>query len=170
MERGNSLTGFTLVIAVIALLLGLALADVDIMNPYRGPAQAEAIKQEAEIQAERDRLALEIQRQEEQIRLEGERKRQETELALLKFAGMVLTVTLAVAILMLAYGATAWMVARAREITAMSLPAPSVRQVIPPDRSARYARPADTTHPARAGTSERGGNGRHPVNFPDPAI
>lgn len=170
MERGNSLIGFTVVIALIALFLGLALANTDIMNPYRGPAQAEAIRKETEIQAERDWLALEIQRQEEQIRLEGERQRQEAELALMKFAGTVLTGALAVAILMLAYGATAWMIARARQITVTSLPAPSAYRAISPDQTVGYARPTTAAHPAHTATSERGGNGRHPVSFPDPAI
>ena len=86
MERGNSLIGFTIVIAIIAVLLGVALGGADILNPYRSMAQAQAIERGSEIQAERDRLALEIQRQEEQIRLEGQRRRQDAELAILHFA------------------------------------------------------------------------------------
>ncbi|MGB9776275.1 MAG: hypothetical protein ACPL7C_06950 [Anaerolineae bacterium] len=170
MERGNSLIGFTVVIALIALFLGLALANTDVLNPYRGPAQAEAMKREAEIQAERERLALEIRRQEEQIRLEGERQRQETERALMKFAGTVLTVALAVAILMLAYGATVWMIARARQIATTSLPTPSVYRAISQSRPVGSAYPMSAAAPAYAAASERGGNGRQPVNFPDPAI
>lgn len=171
MERGDSLIGFTIVIAVVALLLGLALANADIMNPFRGPAQARAIEQEAAIRAAQEWQALEIRWQEEQIRLEGERQRQEAELALIKFAGKVLTVALAVAILMLAYGATTWIIARARQITATSPPAPlAYRATSPsPDRLFRYARPTDTTQSAHTATSKQGGSGRHPVNFPNPA-
>ncbi len=170
MERGNSLIGFTVVIAVIALFLGLALANTDIMNPYRGPAQARAMEQEAEIRLAREQQELEIRWQEEQIRLDGERQRQEVELALMKWAGTVLTAALAVAIVMLAYGATAWMVARARQSAAASPPALPAHRAISPDRSVKYAHPVDTPRSVYAATSERGGNGRRPVNFPDPAI
>ncbi len=170
MERGNSLVGFTVVIAVIALFLGLALANADIMNPYRGPAQARVIEQEAEIQAAREWQALEIERQEAQIRLEGERQQQEVKLALMKWAGTVLAVAGAVAIMMLAYGATAWMVARARQITAASLPAPPAHRAISPDRSVRYARPTDAPRSVYRAAPESGGDGKHSAPSPKPTI
>gem|GEM_PF-1902996 len=170
-ERGNSLIGFTIVIAIIAVLLGVALGGADILNPHRSMAQARAIERESEIQAERDRLALEIQRQEEQIRLEGQRRRQETELAILQFAGTVLTVALAVAILMVAYGVTAWLVAQGRQIAATPPSAlPTHPPAASPARLTIYPRTAGVVRPVDTAAPGYGGNGRQRVNFPRPSL
>jgi hypothetical protein len=171
MERGNSLIGFTIVIAIIAVLLGVALGGADILNPHRSVAQARAIERESEIQAERERLALEIQRQEEQIRLEGQRRRQETELAILQFAGAVLSVALAVAILMMAYGVTTWLVAQGRRIAATPPSAlPTNPPATSPARLTFYPRPAGVARPVDTAAPGHGGNGRQQVDFPRPSL
>ena len=171
MERGNSLIGFTIVIAIIAVILGVALGSADILNPHRSVAQARAIERESEIQAERERLALEIQRQEEQIRLEGQRRWQETELAILQFAGAVLSVALAVAILMMAYGVTTWLVAQGRRIAATPPSAlPTNPPATSPARLTFYPRPAGVARPVDTAAPGHGGNGRQQVDFPRPSL
>ncbi len=168
MERGGSLSGVAIVIAILALLLGVALANADVLNPYRGPAQAREIELAAEIGAERARMELEAQRQEIQIRLEGLRQKQETEQALLHFAGTVLTLTAAGAILMVGGGAAFYLIALGRRawIVPASPPLGHMTSALPgqPVGRPQTAVPTGIGHPV-----PEGGNGRgRAVNRPVP--
>jgi hypothetical protein len=141
MSVNTSITGAAVVLVLVMLIagsiLGLALANADVMNPHTGRAQARQIEQETDIQVQRAAIDLEYyqreleaeaQAREEQRRQEAEfrrqqqeqelayrRERQRMELILLQMREVVLTTVLGLAILAVGGGIAFCLVALGRE-------------------------------------------------------
>ncbi len=173
MQINHSITGalvfLILAVIVIGVLLGLALADTDILNPHRSEAEAERIRQEAAIQAQREAIDLQAYQREQELRLQALEQQQaderayrlaqqEVSLSLLRLAGMAGMVAFTV----LALAGACLLIAWARRLWIQSSPEGHVlrEQVYSLNReNERLIRRLSSLEKEMAAIGE--GNGRH---------
>jgi len=135
MMVNNSVTGalvlLVLAMVVIGLVVGLALSNSDLVNPYRSQAEAERIRQEAALQSQRETIDLQAYQREQELRLRAleqqqaderayRQARQETQLFLMRMAGTTIVAILDLALLILFIAVAFRIIAQARRVWTQS--------------------------------------------------